>query len=69
VEEYLDAGVPVGRQLADQLLLPLALAKGGAFRTLPLTLHAQTQLELLQELYGTSFRVTEQGSTVEIAVA
>jgi RNA 3'-terminal phosphate cyclase (ATP) len=69
VQEYLAAGVPVGPQLADQLLLPLALAKGGAFRTLPLTLHASTQLELLQELYGTSFRVTEQGSTVEIAVA
>jgi RNA 3'-terminal phosphate cyclase (ATP) len=59
VREYLAAGVPVGAQLADQLLLPLALARGGAFRTLPLTLHARTQIELLQELHGTAFRVRE----------
>src|SRR5262249_6767771 len=26
---YIAAGVPVGRQLADQLLVPLALARGG----------------------------------------
>ena len=69
VQEYLAAGVPVGPQLADQLLLPLALAKGGAFRTLPLTLHSRTQLELLRELHGTEFRVTEEGSCVEVSVA
>jgi RNA 3'-terminal phosphate cyclase (ATP) len=67
VREYLAAGVPVGAQLADQLLLPLALAKGGAFRTLPLTLHARTQLELLQELHRTSFRVREENGLVDIS--
>ncbi|MCC6409065.1 MAG: RNA 3'-terminal phosphate cyclase, partial [Planctomycetes bacterium] len=34
-ERWLDADVPVGEHLADQLLLPLALAGAGAFRTLP----------------------------------
>jgi RNA 3'-terminal phosphate cyclase (ATP) len=44
---YLEAGAPVGEHLADQLMLPLAIAGGGAFRTMPLTPHAQTHLELI----------------------
>ena len=44
----LDAGVPVGEHLADQLLLPMALAGGGAFKTLPLSLHARTNIEVLR---------------------
>ncbi|MCI0342049.1 MAG: RNA 3'-terminal phosphate cyclase [Planctomycetales bacterium] len=44
----LAAGVPVGEHLADQLLLPLALAPaGGAFRTLAPTLHATTNAEVI----------------------
>jgi RNA 3'-terminal phosphate cyclase (ATP) len=48
VERYLDAGVPVGEHLADQLLLPLALAGGGSFVTLPLSSHARTNIEVLK---------------------
>ncbi|HKI04500.1 MAG TPA: RNA 3'-terminal phosphate cyclase [Thermoanaerobaculia bacterium] len=47
LRRYLDAGVPVGEHLADQLLLPLALAGSGTFATLPLSLHATTQVELI----------------------
>ncbi len=39
---YLDAGVPVGEHLADQLMIPLALAGGGAYRTLPPSGHTRT---------------------------
>ena len=45
--EYLAAGVPVGRHLADQLLLPLALAGGGLFVTLSPSPHLETQCEIL----------------------
>jgi len=48
VREYLAAGVPVGEHLADQLLLPLALARGGRFRTLPLSSHARTAIEVIR---------------------
>jgi RNA 3'-terminal phosphate cyclase (ATP) len=48
VRDYLAADVPVGPHLADQLLLPLALGAGGSFRTLPLSRHATTQIEILQ---------------------
>jgi RNA 3'-terminal phosphate cyclase (ATP) len=47
-EAYLAAGVPVGAHLADQLLLPLALAGGGSFRTLDLTPHTSTQIEVIR---------------------
>ena len=47
MRRYLKAGVPVGEHLADQLLLLLALAGSGAFTTVPLSLHAMTQIELI----------------------
>lgn len=39
---WLDADVPVGEHLADQLLLPLALAGGGRFRTVNPSNHFET---------------------------
>lgn len=56
-EEYSASDVPVGRHLADQLLLPLGIgahlgAGGGAFRTLPLSGHSTTHLETLRQFLG-----------------
>jgi RNA 3'-terminal phosphate cyclase (ATP) len=48
VKRYLAAGVPVGRYLADQLLLPMALAGAGAFRTLTLSPHGTTNIEVIR---------------------
>jgi RNA 3'-terminal phosphate cyclase (ATP) len=45
---WLGRGAPVGEFLADQLLLPLALAGGGCFRTGPLSSHATTHAEVLK---------------------
>jgi RNA 3'-terminal phosphate cyclase (ATP) len=64
VRRYLAAGVPVGEHLADQLLLPLALGQGGAFRTLQPSLHFTTQLELLERFIGAKASFTEQGADV-----
>jgi len=52
-EEYLASDVPVGRHLADQIMLPLGVGVyfgtgGGAFRTLSLSAHATTHLEILR---------------------
>jgi RNA 3'-terminal phosphate cyclase (ATP) len=44
---YLGANVPVGEHLADQLLLPMAVAGAGRFRTLPLTPHSTTNIETI----------------------
>jgi len=45
---YLAPKVPVGEHLADQLLLPLALAGGGVFRTLAPSSHALTNLDVMR---------------------
>jgi len=46
--EYLAApDVPVGECLADQLLLPLALAGGGAFVTTKISRHTATNIDLI----------------------
>ena len=50
--EYLASGAPVGHHLADQLLLPLAVAGGGAFRSLQPSLHARTQAEIIRLFLG-----------------
>lgn len=46
--DYLASAVPVGEHLADQLLLPMALAGLGAFRTKPLSRHAATNIEVIR---------------------
>jgi len=48
IAAFLAADVPVGVHLADQLLLPLAVAGGGRFRTLPPSLHATTNIATIQ---------------------
>jgi RNA 3'-terminal phosphate cyclase (ATP) len=48
-KRYIDLDVPVDEHLADQLILPLALAKGGSYLTGDLSLHATTNIETLQQ--------------------
>ncbi len=48
VGQFLEAGAPVGEHLADQLLLPMALAGGGSFFTATLSSHARTNIEVLK---------------------
>jgi RNA 3'-terminal phosphate cyclase (ATP) len=60
VRRYLDAGVPLGEHLADQLLLPMALGDGGAFRTLALSDHSITQIALLRLFLGVEVTTHEE---------
>jgi RNA 3'-terminal phosphate cyclase (ATP) len=48
VRRYLSIDAPVGECLADQLLLPFALAGGGAFRTGPLSRHCTTNAQVIE---------------------
>jgi RNA 3'-terminal phosphate cyclase (ATP) len=45
---WLDANVPVDEHLADQLLLPMALAGGGSFRTTKPSPHMATNAETIR---------------------
>lgn len=49
VQEYLSADVPVGNFLADQLLIPIALAGEGSYRTLTPSLHTQTNIDIIRK--------------------
>ncbi|MFN7134510.1 MAG: RNA 3'-terminal phosphate cyclase, partial [Myxococcales bacterium] len=59
--EWLAAGVPVGPHLADQLLLPLALAKGGAFRSVRPTGHTRTQIDVVRTFLGVDTSIEDAG--------
>jgi RNA 3'-terminal phosphate cyclase (ATP) len=61
-KHYLTANVPVGEHLADQLLLPLALARGGSFVTLPLSRHSTTNIEVIEMFLPVRFEVDQIGS-------
>lgn len=47
VRGYLQSVAPVGEHLADQLLIPLALASGGMFRTTEPSLHTRTNADVI----------------------
>lgn len=63
-KRYLDADVPVGEHLADQLILPMGLAAAGGavsrFRTQPLSQHTRTHIDVLQMFLPIHISVTEE---------
>jgi RNA 3'-terminal phosphate cyclase (ATP) len=68
---YLAAGTAVGEHLADQLLVPMALIKGGAFTTLPLSRHSQTNIDTIGKFMPVKFHLAAEKNrscTVEVVV-
>ncbi|MBI5526461.1 MAG: RNA 3'-terminal phosphate cyclase [Deltaproteobacteria bacterium] len=63
VGEYIESGVPVGRHLADQLLIPLALAGRGEFVTLAPTPHTTTNIEVVGRFLDVPIRTEKTGPT------
>ncbi|MCA1613080.1 MAG: RNA 3'-terminal phosphate cyclase [Acidobacteria bacterium] len=70
-EAYLAHGAPVGEHLADQLLIPLALARGGSYVTGPPSLHTTTNIEVIKKFLDVEIsltRLTEQTWRVDVGV-
>jgi RNA 3'-terminal phosphate cyclase (ATP) len=61
VRRYLVAGVAVGENLADQLLLPMAMAGGGSFLTHAPTRHTETNLEVIARFLPAPIALREVG--------
>jgi len=59
VENYLNANVAVDSQLADQLLVPLALAAGGQFSTLRPSAHTGTNAAVIREFLPVDYEPRE----------
>jgi RNA 3'-terminal phosphate cyclase (ATP) len=59
MEQYIASGVPVDVHLADQLLVPFALAGGGSFVTSAPSPHTLTNLDVIRQFPGFPALVTE----------
>ena len=69
VREYLASGAPVGKHLADQLLVFMAIAGGGRFRTQPPTRHTTTNIEVIRTFLEIDIRLRELDANLwEVAV-
>jgi RNA 3'-terminal phosphate cyclase (ATP) len=69
VRRYLQSGAPVGEYLADQLLLPLALAGAGSFRTAVLSSHLQTNLDVIERFLPVRIHPAEIEEVFQIDVS
>jgi RNA 3'-terminal phosphate cyclase (ATP) len=67
-KRYGNSNVFAGQHLADQLLLPMALAKGGSFTTLPLSGHAITNMDTIRHFLDVDFKIekSEERALVQI---
>ncbi|MCX6879661.1 MAG: RNA 3'-terminal phosphate cyclase [Verrucomicrobia bacterium] len=70
MHDFIGSRAAVGRHLADQLLLPLALAGSGSFTTMVPDSHVPTNITVIEKFLPVKFRITEatRGTRV-IAVA
>jgi len=50
---------PVGKYLADQLLIPFAMAGGGSFITLPPSRHTMTNIEVVKQFLDLNINSVE----------
>lgn len=69
VRGYLGSGAVLGEHLADQLVLPLALAGGGRFSTCAHSSHLATNLAVIEKFLGIQASVQPIGQGWEVALA
>ena len=62
VRNYLNSEAVAGEYLADQLLIPMALARSGSFTTLPLSEHSKTNIEVIKQFLEVDFIVEKIGT-------
>lgn len=65
---YRDSGVPVGEHLADQLLLPMALAGEGSITTHVLSSHLKTNCDVIEMFLPVSFEMSEDDLGCRVSV-
>ena len=67
-QRYLTSDAPIGEHLTDQLMLPMALAKSGSFRSTGLSRHAETHIELIGKFLDVRID-TERHSNSDVTIA
>lgn len=64
VRRFLESGALVEQHLADQLLLPMALAGGGSMRTTKPSMHTLTNIEIIKEFLDLPVEITQESEGV-----
>jgi len=65
---YIASEAAVGEHLADQLLLPLALAGGGVFTASKLNRHARTNMDVVSTFLPVRFEIHEESGRTRVEV-
>lgn len=68
VRQYLASDAPVGPYLADQLLIPLALAGGGTFRCTEATPHLHSNAEVVEMFLPVRVQIDEGAGAAQVTV-
>jgi RNA 3'-terminal phosphate cyclase (ATP) len=58
---YIASGAAVGEHLADQLMLPLALAGGGSFTASAVSGHSITNADVISRFLPVDFQMSQDG--------
>lgn len=66
---YAASTAPVGEHLADQLVVPMALARGGRFRCISISPHTRTQLDLVSRFSDVPIAIEDRGRTDGVVVS
>jgi RNA 3'-terminal phosphate cyclase (ATP) len=61
---YIGSEAAIGEYLADQLLIPMAMAGGGSFTTLPLSRHATTNIEVIGKFLQVKIETSQMAERV-----
>ena len=69
VRRHLQSGAPVGEHLADQLLLPFALAGSGEFVTSTRSSHLETNIDIIEKFLPVTIRATEEAKVYRVKVS
>jgi RNA 3'-terminal phosphate cyclase (ATP) len=69
VAAYLSSAAPVGEHLADQLLVPMVLGRGGAFVTGAATSHLRSNAAVVERFTGrrVHLETTDEGVLVQVS--
>ena len=68
VQRFERGRAAVGEHLADQLAIPLALARGGSYTASEISLHARTNFEVIERFLPVSFELTPLDGATRVSL-
>ncbi len=66
-KRWLASRAAVGEHLADQLLLPMALAGGGSFTVATVSSHTQTTIGVIEKFLPVEFEIAPPGTAHSVS--